>query len=58
MNLELLPSDLSDEELDGMLADLDRALDGEFLQEVDRNLERMANSGELGGNRAPGLAAG
>ncbi len=58
MNLELLPSDLSDEELDGMLADLDRALDGEFLQEVDRNLERMANSGELDGNRAPGLAAG
>lgn len=57
MNLDL-PFDVSGDELDDILADLDRALDADFLREVDQALERIAQRGSLDDLRAPALAAG
>ena len=57
MNLEL-PFDVSGDELDDILADLDHALDSDFLREVDEALERIARQGSLDETRAPALAAG
>jgi enolase len=57
VNLDL-PFDMSGDEIDDILADLDRALDSDFLREVDAALERIAKHGELEEIRAPVLAAG
>lgn len=57
MNLEL-PFDVSGDELDEILTDLDRALDSAFLREVDQALERIAQQGSLDEIRGPGLSAG
>ena len=57
MNLEL-PFDVSGDELDDILADLDRAVDVEFLREVDASLERIAQQGRLDEIRGPALATG
>ncbi len=57
MNLEL-PFDVSGDELDEILTDLDRALDSDFLREVDQALERIAQQGSLDEIRGPGLSAG
>ncbi len=51
MNLDL-PFDVSGDELDDILADLDRALDADFLREVDQALERIAQRGSLDDIRA------
>ncbi len=56
MNLDL-PFDVSGDELDAMLADLDRALDADFLREVDQALERIAQRGSLDDIRGTALAA-
>lgn len=42
MNLDL-QFDATADELDDILADLDRALDADFLREVDEALERIAS---------------
>lgn len=57
MNLDL-PFDVSGNELDDMLADLDQALDTDFLREVDDALERIASGGDLDQIRGPARAAG
>lgn len=57
MNLDL-PFDVTGDELEDILADLDRALDSDFLREVDEALDRIAQHGELDGFRAPTLATG
>jgi len=44
--------------LDAMLADLDRALDADFLREVDEALERIARGGALAQVWVEPLAAG
>ena len=53
MNLEL-PFDPSGDELDDMLADLDQALDADFLGEIDRALEAVARGGQQ--DESPALA--
>jgi hypothetical protein len=57
VNLEL-PFDVSGDELDEILTDLDRALDSDFLREVDQALERIAQRGNLDEIRGPALSAG
>lgn len=57
MNLDL-PFDVSGDELDDMLADLDRALDADFLREVDHALDRIAQHGSLDEIHGAALAAG
>lgn len=57
MNLDL-PFDVSGDELDGILADLDQAVDAEFLRDIDQALERISKHGELDEIRATALAAG
>jgi len=57
VNLDL-PFDVSGDELDDILADLERALDSDFLREVDEALDRIAEKGGLDGIRAPDLATG
>ncbi len=57
MNLDL-PFDPSGDELDDILADLDRAVDAGFLREIDASLEQLAGEGKLDGLRGPILAAG
>ncbi len=56
MNLDL-PFDVTGDELDDILADLDRALDADFLREVDQALERIAQRGSLDENRGTAPAA-
>ncbi len=56
MNLDL-PFDVSGDELDDILADLDRALDADFLREVDEALERIARRGGLDDIRGTALPA-
>ena len=57
MNLDL-PFDVSGDELDDILADLDHAVDTEFMREIDQALERIAKHGSLDEIRGPALAAG
>ncbi len=57
MNLDL-PLDVSGDELEDMLADMDKALDADFLREVDATLERIARQGSLDEIRGPAAAAG
>jgi hypothetical protein len=57
VNLEP-PFDVSGDELDEILTDLDRALDSDFLREVDQALDRIAQQGNLDEIRGPGLSAG
>jgi hypothetical protein len=57
VNLDL-PFDVSGDELDDMLADLDRALDADFLREVDHALDRIAQHGSLDEIHGAALAAG
>jgi hypothetical protein len=57
VNLDL-PFDVSGDELDDILADLDHALDTDFLREVDQALERIAKNGTLDEIRGPAMAAG
>lgn len=56
MNLDL-PFDVSSDELDDMLADLDRAVDSEFLREIDQALDHIAQHGNLDELQVPALAA-
>jgi hypothetical protein len=56
VNLEL-PFEPTDGELDDVLADLDKALDADFLRDIDEALERIAGQGKLDDLRAPALAA-
>jgi hypothetical protein len=56
VNLEL-PFEPTDVELDDVLADLDKALDADFLRDLDEALERIAGQGKLDDLRAPALAA-
>jgi hypothetical protein len=57
VNLDL-PFDMSGDELDNVLADLDRVVDAEFLREIDRALDHIAQHGQLDEIRPPALAAG
>jgi hypothetical protein len=57
VNLDL-PFDVSGDELDDILADLDRTVDADFLREVDQTLERLAQQGDLDEIRPPVMAAG
>lgn len=57
MNLDL-PLDATADELDDVLADLDRALDADFLREVDEALERIAGGPDLGAAAAARDLAG
>jgi hypothetical protein len=57
VNLDL-PFDVSGDELDDILADLDRAVDAAFLREIDESLEHIARQGKLDDLRGPVLAAG
>jgi hypothetical protein len=56
VNLDL-PFNVSGDELDDMLSDMDKALDADFLREVDQTLERIARQGSLDEISGPARAA-
>lgn len=57
MNLDL-QFDSTTDELDDILADLDRALDADFLRDVDEALERIASRPDLDAAAADRKLAG
>ena len=56
MNLDLPLFEPSGDELDDILADLDRALDADFLGELESVLERTSGGGKAGDPAAPAIA--